>query len=52
MESLDEHVDEDAEAAWAEEIALRLKEVDSGKVAGPALKLASIVRQIMLVLAL
>ncbi|MBI4586709.1 MAG: addiction module protein [Planctomycetes bacterium] len=32
MESLDEHVDEDAEAAWAEEIARRLKEVDSGQV--------------------
>ena len=33
MESLDDHVDEDAEAAWAEEIARRLKEVDSGKLA-------------------
>jgi putative addiction module component (TIGR02574 family) len=32
MESLDEHVDEDAEAAWAKEIDRRLKEVDSGKV--------------------
>jgi len=33
MESLDETVDEDAEAAWAREIARRLEEVDSGKVA-------------------
>lgn len=33
MESLDEQVDEGAEAAWAEEIARRLEEVDSGKVA-------------------
>jgi len=33
MESLDENVDEGAEAAWAEEIARRLEEVDSGKVA-------------------
>jgi putative addiction module component (TIGR02574 family) len=33
MESLDEQVDEDAEAAWAREIARRLQEVDSGNVA-------------------
>ncbi len=33
MESLDEHIDEDAEAEWAKEIARRLEEVDSGKVA-------------------
>jgi hypothetical protein len=33
MESLDEHVDEDAEAARADEIARRLKEVDSSTVA-------------------
>ncbi len=33
MESLDEHVDEDAEAAWAQEIARRLNAVDSGGVA-------------------
>jgi len=33
MESLDEHVDEDAETAWAQEIARRLKAVDSGEVA-------------------
>ena len=33
LESLGNEVDEDAEAAWAEEIARRLKEVDSGKVA-------------------
>jgi putative addiction module component (TIGR02574 family) len=32
MESLDEQVDKDAEAAWAKEIARRLEEVDSGKV--------------------
>ena len=33
MENLDEQVDEDAEAAWAKEIARRLEEVDPGKVA-------------------
>ena len=33
MESLDLNVDEGAEAAWAQEIARRLEEVDSGKVA-------------------
>jgi len=32
IESLDEHVDEDAEAAWAKEIARRIEEVDSGRV--------------------
>jgi len=32
MESRDEPVDADAEAAWAGEIARRLEEVDSGKV--------------------
>jgi putative addiction module component (TIGR02574 family) len=32
MESLDEQVDEDAEAAWAKEIARRLEDVDSSKV--------------------
>jgi len=31
IESLDETVDEDVEAAWAEEIARRLRELDSGK---------------------
>jgi len=31
LESLDETVDEDAEAAWAEEIARRVRELDSGK---------------------
>lgn len=31
IESLDETVDENAEAAWAEEIARRLRELDSGK---------------------
>jgi putative addiction module component (TIGR02574 family) len=33
MESLDTHIDEDVEAAWAKEIARRLEDVDSGKVA-------------------
>ena len=32
INSLDETVDEDAEAAWQEEIARRLEEVRSGKV--------------------
>jgi putative addiction module component (TIGR02574 family) len=32
MESLEEDVDEDAEAAWAREIERRLEDVDSGKV--------------------
>jgi putative addiction module component (TIGR02574 family) len=32
IESLDSAVDEDAEAAWQEEIARRLEEVRSGKV--------------------
>ena len=31
IESLEETVDEDAEAAWAEEIARRVRELDSGK---------------------
>jgi len=31
IESLDEVIDEDAEAAWAEEIARRVRELDSGK---------------------
>lgn len=31
IESLDETVDEDAEAAWAEEISRRTRELDSGK---------------------
>ena len=31
IESLDESVDEDAEAAWAEEIARRVQKLDSGK---------------------
>jgi len=31
IESLDETVDEDAEAAWAEEIARRVRELESGK---------------------
>ena len=30
LESLDEAVDEGAEAAWAEEIAKRIRELDSG----------------------
>jgi putative addiction module component (TIGR02574 family) len=32
LESLDETVDEGAEAAWQKEIALRVRELDSGKV--------------------
>ena len=32
LESLDEEVDEDAEAAWAQEIAKRIHELDSGAV--------------------
>jgi len=32
IESLDEEVDEDAEAAWAVEIARRIEEVGSGAV--------------------
>lgn len=32
LESLDDTVDANAEAAWAQEIARRLKEIDSGKV--------------------
>ncbi|MBI3694312.1 MAG: addiction module protein [Acidobacteria bacterium] len=31
IESLDETVDEDAEAAWAEEIVRRVRELDSGR---------------------
>ena len=31
IESLDESVDEDAEAAWAEEIARRVRDLDSGE---------------------
>jgi putative addiction module component (TIGR02574 family) len=33
LESLDEAVDEGAEAAWAEEISKRVRELDSGAVA-------------------
>jgi putative addiction module component (TIGR02574 family) len=32
LESLDETVDEGAEAAWQKEIARRMQELDSGKV--------------------
>jgi putative addiction module component (TIGR02574 family) len=32
LESLDEEVDEGVEAAWAEEIAKRIQELDSGAV--------------------
>jgi putative addiction module component (TIGR02574 family) len=32
IESLDESVDEDAEAAWGEEIARRIEDLDNGKV--------------------
>ena len=31
IKSLDETVDEDAEAAWAEEIARRVRDLDSGR---------------------
>ncbi|MBI4481561.1 MAG: addiction module protein [Acidobacteria bacterium] len=31
LESLDETVDEEAEAAWADEIARRIRELDTGK---------------------
>jgi len=31
IESLDEAIDEDAEAAWAAEIARRVEELDAGK---------------------
>lgn len=33
LESLDEEIDEGAEAAWAEEIAKRIRDLDSGAVA-------------------
>ena len=33
LESLEEGVDEDVEAAWASEIAKRIQELDSGAVA-------------------
>jgi putative addiction module component (TIGR02574 family) len=32
LDSLDESVDDDAEQAWLEEIALRVRELDSGEV--------------------
>ena len=32
LQSLDEEVDEDAKAAWAAEIAKRIRELDSGAV--------------------
>ena len=32
IDSLDEEVDEDVEEAWAEEIARRVQDLDSGKV--------------------
>ena len=32
LESLDEPVDEDAEAAWSKEIARRIDDLDKGKV--------------------
>ena len=31
IESLDETIDEDVEAAWADEIAQRIRDLDSGK---------------------
>ena len=32
IDSLDDHVDDDAEAAWDAEIARRMQEIDEGKV--------------------
>jgi putative addiction module component (TIGR02574 family) len=32
LDSLDESVDKDAESAWEAEIAMRLKEIDEGKI--------------------
>ncbi len=32
IESLDEEVDEDAEAAWAQEIEKRIRDMDEGRV--------------------
>jgi putative addiction module component (TIGR02574 family) len=32
LDSLDETVDRDAEAAWEAEIVMRLKEIDEGKI--------------------
>ncbi len=32
IDSLDQNIDEDVEAAWEEEVLLRLKEIDEGKV--------------------
>jgi putative addiction module component (TIGR02574 family) len=32
LDSLDETLDEDAESAWENEISIRLKEIDEGKV--------------------
>ena len=32
LASLDEQVDEDVDAAWGEEVARRLKDIDEGKV--------------------
>ncbi len=34
IESLDETVDEDSEATWSAEIARRMKELDSNRIAG------------------
>jgi putative addiction module component (TIGR02574 family) len=32
IDSLDQNIDEDVEAAWEDEVLLRLKEIDEGKV--------------------
>jgi putative addiction module component (TIGR02574 family) len=32
LDSLDQTVDEDAESAWEQEVLMRLKEIDEGKV--------------------
>jgi len=32
LDSLDQTIDDDAESAWEDEVALRLKELDEGKV--------------------
>jgi putative addiction module component (TIGR02574 family) len=32
LDSLDQIIDEDAESAWEDEVLLRLKEIDEGKV--------------------
>lgn len=43
LESLEEAVDENVEAAWAAEITKRIRELDSGALANNALNLTSLV---------